>query len=475
MYRMNQELLGPLCLLLACGVAMGCSDDTEMSTDMTVAKDGGAGDTGGLDNRLVRDKAKVCPTSYKTTAPREGLNAGFLVESLKRTFYLRLPDSKKFPGPRPMMVYFHGTGGSALEINLYRKSWADVLIKNGFIVAGPQGELNGTMWPEWDAMRAANDKTRKNKDLLFFDTLVDCVAGHHKVDANRIYVSGLSAGGIMSNRVLRERSKLLAGGVVGSGVLEFTEPISTAPLSPLAVMVTWGGDNDEYAGSSGGKQVAKINFVQQAAMASKLYEENPGGDQIHCRGHDVGHRWLNVVEDVMVDYLLAHPLGNTKNTSWKLKPLASNIKVTCSEDAAKFVPKVTVTCKKNTLDDCQVYCQNIADCVVENASVAPILSNEITALGFTGTNFAECSGCVKSCEADVTAGGSVDTTMLACYKAEVASMTCGQGLAAAIKVADVVNKCCANQTKSKVCGRFCTTVMKNSVAASFFSACTPWK
>ena len=86
------------------------------------------------------------------------------------------------------------------------------------IFAGPDGELLGSVWPEWDAMRQAGDTERPNPDLAFFDALVDCVAAHHPVDAARIYVGGMSAGGIMTNRVLRARSTLLAGGIAGSGV-----------------------------------------------------------------------------------------------------------------------------------------------------------------------------------------------------------------------------------------------------------------
>ena len=474
---MRPRNFGTILLAGALLVFTGCRDADGDARDMSVAGEAGgdAGVTVDMGNRLIKDKAKVCPAGFQQSAPKAGLNADFLVEGQKRKFYLFMPDAAKFSGPRPLMVYFHGTGGSALEITTGRKHWAETLVKRGFIVAGPQGENNGSMWPEWDAMRASDDKTRKNKDVAFFDTLVDCLAGHLQLDADRLYVSGLSAGGIMSNRVLRERSKLLAGGVVGSGVLEFTEPVSGAALSPLAVMVTWGGDNDEYSGSSGGKQVAKINFAQQAALASKLYEENKGGDQVHCKGDNLGHRWLSDIDELMADYLVAHPLGQIQNSSWKLVQPAASTKISCSEDAASYTPKVSVTCKKNSLDDCLSYCQSIADCVVENGSVAPILSNEITTLGFSGTNFAECAGCITNCEADATAGGSVDTTVLSCYNTEAAKKTCGQGLSAALQVADVVNTCCKDKTTSKVCGRLCTAIMKNSVASSFFTACAPWK
>ena len=324
---MRRELV--CCFVGASLLTLACSDDDVAGTvdGAMTQKDGAASDMGAgspdgylAPKKLVKDKAKVCPGAFATTAPVEGKNSGFEVEAQKRTFNLHLPDKTKFAGPRPFMIYFHGTGGSAGEIDGGRKSWKDLLVKNGWIVAGPQGEMNGTVWPEWDAMRNKGDEARKNKDLLFFDKLVDCVAGHFEVDANRIFVSGLSAGGIMSNRVLRSRSTLLAGGVVGSGVWDFTEPATTTALDSMAVMVTWGGDNDEYSGSSGGKTVPKINFAEQAAFASKAYENAAKVNQVHCKGHNVGHAWLSVVEDVMLDFLLANPKGLSKNPTGSSRP-----------------------------------------------------------------------------------------------------------------------------------------------------------
>ena len=108
---------------------------------------------------------------------------------------------------------------------------------------------------EWSLLNIMSDGPTWFRDealYTFFDKLVDCLAAHLEVDKNRIYISGKSAGGHMSNRLLRERSELLAGGVVASGVFELTEPAQPKPLGSMAVLVTWGGDNDEYTGSSGG-------------------------------------------------------------------------------------------------------------------------------------------------------------------------------------------------------------------------------
>ena len=412
----------------------------------------------------------ACPGAFTTTAPVAGINADFTVEGQKRTFNLRLPDSKTFSGPRPLMVYFHGTNLSGKEIDGF--DFADQLIKAGVIVVAPDGAANGSVWPEWDAMRQPTDKTRPNKDLAMFDTLVGCLSGHFEVDQKRIFVSGHSAGGIMTNRILRERSKILAGAVVASGIYDLTDPVATGGVDPMAIMVTFGGDNDEYSGTSGGKQVPKFNFAEQAAIASDAYEKTAGINQVHCRGDNIGHKWLNDVNDVLVDFLLAHPKGDADNKDWKLKAKAATAKSVCKEDAAKFVPAVVVECTAGTkAPDCKEYCQRLADCVVENNTVRPVLSAELTAVGFTGTDQTDCGGCITQCEADAAKGGAVDTGVLACIKTEVAKKQCSSGIAGALVVVEALAPCCDKKLTSEVCGRFCTAVLKNTVAAGFFPVC----
>lgn len=478
-----------LVLCAALVAAIGCGDSAIFDTDLGLSPDQADHpevDAGaqvadaamqndsdpGLAEPLVRDPQAVCPTGYQTTQPQNGLNKAFVVDGQDRRFYLKLPDAETFTGPRPVMFYFHGTGGKGTEFSNTTAEAA--MIAAGFIVVGPYGELNGTIWPEWDGMRDLADETRPNRDVALFDTLLDCLAGHFPVDAKRIYISGISAGGIMVNRLLRTRSTILAGGIAASGVFELTGTSKPEDLDAMAVVVTWGGDNDEWGGKNGGKEVPGINFAEQSALASQHYEAAPKVNQVYCRGHELGHAWLSSVEPFMIEFLTAHPKGKTKSSSWTfVEPGASN--ATCGEGAATATQNDQIICSAEATPGCGAYCQMFADCVVENTTVKPILAPQITAFGFGGADQSDCSGCISLCDADVTAGGSVDTAVLDCVELALQAQQCGAGILGALTLADNVNSCCAGNTASAICTRLCTEVLKNTVAQGFFPGCDAWK
>ena len=412
-----------------------------------------------------------CPAAFQT-APDSGQHQGFDVAGQSRGFYLQLSTAAadQFPGPRPLMVAFNGTGESGQKI--FSRAKLQSFVDAGFIVVAPDSAGNGTLWPVWDALREAKDEALPNKDLEYFDQLVKCVAAHHPVDARRIYVSGHSAGGIFSNRVLRARASLLAGGIPASGVFDLTAAAPAPAVDGLAVLVTWGGDNDAYSGSTGGQTVPSVNFVEQAAIASQHYEKN--AEQAYCHGKNLGHAWLDDANPWMIDYLLAHPKGLAKGSPWKYVAPPASADFECDESAATFVNPNAVTCAATPTAKCQSYCQLIGDCAAENATVEPVLGPQLETLGFSGASHLECGGCLTKCEADASAGGATDAGVLDCFATAASSAVCGGGIDGALPFIDASNACCKDKTSSKICTTLCTAINTNTVAKTLFDTCAAW-
>lgn len=417
---------------------------------------------------LGGDPAAACPAAFTDAAPTDGDNDGFESAGQTRSFFVILPEAS-FAGPRPLFVGFNGTNETGPEWS--ERAKLEELAARGFIVVSPSSNGNGTLWPVWDSLHeAGSDDPETNPDLVYFDELVACMGAHFEVDKNRIYVGGHSAGGIMSNYVLQRRSELLAGGIVASGVFSLTSPEPQTDLDDMFVIVTWGGDNDEYSGGSGGVSVPAINFVEQASIASVFYDDEPNVTQAHCRGDDLGHVWLDALDDWFVDALLAHPKGLAEGSPRELPATPDGAPATCSSDPYVFESDVAVDCPDaSTVEGCAETCQFIGDCAVENATVGPILAPQLTDLGFSGDDNTECGGCIAHCEEHATT--PADDDVLACMVAASTASICGPGIDGALPIIDAFNTCCDGRDDSPWCIDACTILLTNSAASSLLDSC----
>jgi poly(3-hydroxybutyrate) depolymerase len=457
--------LAASCLVPLTLLAAACGDEA------TTTGSGGGGGSDPNDpytlvpaERLEADPATACPAAFTSTAPSAGNNPGFESGGQTRDLFVILPPAS-FTGPRPLLIGFNGTGETGKSFSDRAK--LSELAERGFVVVSPNSVGNGTVWPVWDAMHAPDDPDTANKDLAMFDALVPCIAGHFEVDAKRIYVAGHSAGGIMTNYVLQRRSSLLAGGIVASGVYSLTEPSPPAALDEMFVVVTWGGDNDEFSGGTGQTQVPSINFVEQASLASQFYDAEPQVTQSACTA-DVGHAWLDELNPWFADALLAHPKG--LGLTGVVPAVPAGTTATCSSDPFVYTGGLTVECPTaTTVDGCADVCQFYADCGVENATVGGVLGPQLTALGFSGTDNQDCGGCVPHCESVSTSAD--DAGVLACMKTAQDAALCGPGVNGALPLIDAINACCDGKTASTYCMDLCTTLAESSTVLTFLPTC----
>ena len=453
--------LGFASLLVACSEDSAAVATTRPEAGGPTAE-GGATDAGSdtAPEPLPADPLTACPASYRQTAPVSGLNKDFVVSDQSRELVLILPPTS-FTGPRPLFVGFNGTSENGTKFAT-RAKLADFAAK-GFIVVVPSSVGNGSFWPIWDAMRAPGQEGGANKDIELFDALVGCTAAHFSVDKKRIFVGGHSAGGIFTNKVLRSRSSVVAGGIVGSGVFSLTSDGTTAPLDSTFVLVTWGGDNDAYKGTTpSGVNVPEFSFVEQASLASKYYEAQPSVQQAYCRGNNLGHAWLPI-NSWFIDALLAHPKGSG---AVPLQPVPAGAPVVCSENAYDAPPLPQITCGTSTTAGCQASCQLMADCIAENRTVGTVMKPQLADLGFSGTS---CTGCVSLCQQKGT--GGANAAVLTCFQQAEASAQCSGGIEGSFPVMAAIDTCCKGRTDSTFCVGLCASINKNDAASAFFPVC----
>jgi polyhydroxybutyrate depolymerase len=118
-----------------------------------------------------------------------------------RIFHLFVPPGKQ--GALPIIFSFHGGGGEGLNMDEIIRL-TPVAAREGFLVVYPEGIDKG-----WNDGRP--EKNPEIDDVGFFDAMLAEIPKHHPLDSSRIFVTGMSNGGLMSFRLACERSSVIAG------------------------------------------------------------------------------------------------------------------------------------------------------------------------------------------------------------------------------------------------------------------------
>ena len=165
------------------------------------------------------------PASAEPLDPPGVLTIG----GLQRTYVLHLP-----PGPpNGLVLNLHGagmTGNQQADLTGYN-SVAD---RYGFVVAYPDGF--DTTWA--DGRGASLPDHQGVDDVGFLSTLIDQLSRAYAVPPGRVFVTGMSAGGFMANRLACERADLVTAIAPVSGTLGAGFPC--APSRPVSVMAVHG-------------------------------------------------------------------------------------------------------------------------------------------------------------------------------------------------------------------------------------------
>ncbi|HEX6224111.1 MAG TPA: PHB depolymerase family esterase [Chryseolinea sp.] len=138
------------------------------------------------------------------------------VDGVVRTYVVKLPetyyDNNIDQGKYPLVIALHGTGGSAYQMEasygLNEKG-----AKENFIIAYPEGVSSSGILGirTWNAGRCC-DYAMVNDidDVGFIRDLIDWLIADFAVNPNRVYVTGMSNGGMMAYRLACELSDKIA-------------------------------------------------------------------------------------------------------------------------------------------------------------------------------------------------------------------------------------------------------------------------
>ena len=159
---------------------------------------------------------------------------------LTRQYRLHVPRSYDGDKPAALVFVFHG-GKSNFEGVEKFTGFSDLADKEGFLVVYPNA-----VDENWNDGRGSSEITAQREnvdDVGFVAKIVDEVKAKYNVDPKRIYSTGISNGGIMSQRLAIEMSDTFAA--IAPVVGGIAKPLAARfnPSSPVSVMVIQGVDD----------------------------------------------------------------------------------------------------------------------------------------------------------------------------------------------------------------------------------------
>ena len=211
----------------------------------------------------------------------------------------------------PLVLMFHGGGGSGEQLELRSSRMNEVADREGFIAVYPDGL---GLLRTWNAGACCGKGSREDvDDVGFVRALLDHLEESLCIDRRRVYASGMSNGGMMSHRLACEMSERIAAIAPVAGV-DVTQTCS--PTRPVPVLhihgtedghVPWNGGEgcglagmpfpsvpasmDGWRARNGCRTTRSLYLEEGDGVCRKFDGCSAGSDAVLCSIQGGGHDW----------------------------------------------------------------------------------------------------------------------------------------------------------------------------------------
>ncbi|WP_059021451.1 PHB depolymerase family esterase [Mycobacterium sp. M26] len=207
---------------------------------------------------FVSAAVAVAPASAAPGDPPGALTFG----GLQRTYVLHVP-----PGltqPAGLVINLHGAGQTG-AVQAGVTNYNAVADQYGFVVAYPDG-----IDMSWADGRGASLPDREGvDDVGFLAALIAQLSRDFAIPPGRVFVTGMSAGAFMANRLACERADLVSAVAPVAGTLSMS--IGCNPSRPVSVLAVH-GTADPVVPYTGGAMVGRggpSDIVSAPSMAER--------------------------------------------------------------------------------------------------------------------------------------------------------------------------------------------------------------
>ncbi|MEJ7729562.1 MAG: Ricin and poly(3-hydroxybutyrate) depolymerase fusion [Polyangiaceae bacterium] len=247
----------------------------------------GAGATGGGGGAVA---SPGCGKASPTGVDADG---SITVGGEARSFVLSVPDSYDPDTPMPLVFAWHGAGGEGSLARLYfgveeASGGAAIFVYPDGLVVQPQ---NASGW----------DLESDGKDVALFDALLEQLSNDYCIDGARVFATGHSFGGYMSNTLGCARSSVLRAIAPVAGGGPFGGGCDPGSLSAWLAH----GTNDPTVDIAQGES-SRDHWLDHASCSSSSQPATPEGcveydgcsmERVVWCTHDEGHNWPDLAPD----------------------------------------------------------------------------------------------------------------------------------------------------------------------------------
>ncbi len=157
-------------------------------------------------------------------------------DGIRRSYEIRVPQGLDQGGKRvPLVLVLHGGGGNGDNAEKMT-GFTEKATKENFIVVYPEGTGRFNKLLTWNAGHCCGyAMEKKADDVGFINALLDELIKDYPVDSKRVYVTGLSNGGMMAHRLGIELSHRIAAIAPVIATLFGDETKPAHPVSALMI------------------------------------------------------------------------------------------------------------------------------------------------------------------------------------------------------------------------------------------------
>ena len=216
-------------------------------------------------------------------------------DGIDREYILYIPNSYDGTSSVPLMLNFHGFGGSASQF-MQEADMRSLAEANTFILVYPQGScLDGSS--HWNPCPIGGDNKSTADDVGFIESIISEISSQYTIDMERIYAAGYSNGGMMAYGLANYKSDLIAAVASVSGtMLNCTGPTS----HPMPVVHLHGTSDGvvSYNGSNDWNSVQSTldywTSFNNTISTPTINTDNTGGMTIEHYSYEQGDNAVSV-------------------------------------------------------------------------------------------------------------------------------------------------------------------------------------